>query len=49
VKGEVHNFEIYCEKNGTLRYSRKFEIRGTKKSDGSYENLFGYYSERADI
>lgn len=49
VKGEVHSMEIYCEKSSTLRYSREFVARGNKNDDGTLDDVFGYYSERADM
>ncbi len=49
VKGEVVSMEIYCEKSGTLKYSREFVARGNENEDGTLDNVFGYYSERADM
>lgn len=47
--GEVHNLEIYCEKSSTLKYSRLFVARGNINEDGSLDNVFGFYSEKADM
>lgn len=49
VDGEVHSMEIYCEKSGTLKYSREFVARGNINDDGTMDNVFGYYSDRADM
>jgi len=49
VKDEVTSLEIYCEKSGTLKYSREFVARGMKNDDGTLRDVFGYYSKRADM
>lgn len=49
VDGDVSQLTFRHREYGRLRYGRVFVARGNKNDDGTLDNVFGYYSDQADI
>lgn len=49
VNGEVHSFKLTSDQMIAEYGGQLFEIYGHKMSDGSYEDILGYYNSSGDV